>query len=130
MKFTAAAAVAVFLVLSCGDPAMISIYSPDPSLLTAEADTTNSISLTWTRSTEEVDLFYRYVVYRSLTENTATDSTIATRMVIISEQDDTTYTDDDLQWSTTYYYALLTMSYLEGGKAWSNEVSATTPNEP
>ncbi len=103
MRFTAAAAaaVAVFLVLSCGDPAMVSFYSPDPSLLTAEADTTNSISLSWTRSTEDVDTFDCYIVYRSLTENTATDSTISTSIVIISEQDDTTYTDDDLQWNTT-----------------------------
>ncbi len=125
-----AAAVVVFLVLSCSDPSQISLYTPYPSLLTAEADTTNSISLTWTRSTEEVDQFDRYIVYRSLTEDTATDSTIATCIVIISEQDDTTHTDDDLQWSTPYYYALLTVSYIDGGKAWSNEVSATTPTEP
>lgn len=130
MKFAAVAVAAVFLVLSCGDPAMISLYTPDPSLLTAEADTTNSISLSWTRSTEEVDCFDCYILYRSMTEGTATDSTISASIAIISDQDDTSYINDDLQWSTSYFYALVTVSYIDGGKAWSNEVSTTTPNEP
>lgn len=49
---------------------------------------------------------------------------------LITDQDDTTCRDEDLGWDTTYYYALVTFSYLEGGRSWSNEVMATTPAQP
>ncbi|MFO8184570.1 MAG: hypothetical protein R6U39_10415 [Candidatus Aegiribacteria sp.] len=54
MKIVVILSIAALLVLSCGDsPQTFELYSPDPSVLSAQADTINAIDLSWTRSTED-----------------------------------------------------------------------------
>lgn len=131
MKIVVILSISALLVLSCGDsPQTFELYSPDPSVLSAQADTTNAIDLSWTRSTEDGELFEKYILWRSESDSISADTTVATRIALITDQDDTTYRDEGLDWEATYYYALVTYSYLEGGKSWSNEVMATTPAHP
>ncbi len=122
---------AALAVLSCGDsPQNVGTYSPEPSVLSAQADTTEAIDLSWTRSTEGEEYFDRYVLYRSQSDSISADTTNATRLALITDQNDTTYSDEGLGWEASYYYALVTVSYIDGGRSWSNEVMATTPQQP
>mgnify|MGYP006291297177 CR=1 FL=1 len=131
MKAAAILCMAALAVLSCGDsPHEIGTYNPEPSVLSAQADTTNAVDLSWTRSTEEEEYFHRYLLYRSESEGISADTTNATRLAAITDQNDTTYRDEGLDWDASYYYALVTVSHIEDGKSWSNEVMATTPPQP
>jgi fibronectin type 3 domain-containing protein len=122
---------AALAVMSCGDsPQEIGTYSPEPSVLSAQADTTDAVDLTWTGSTEDEEYFDRYVLYRSESDSISADTTNATRLAAITDQSDTTYRDEGLGWDASYYYALVTVSYIDGGRSWSNEVMATTPPQP
>ena len=131
MKETAILITSLLIILACDSPSNIELYSPDPSVLSAQADSLiDTIHLSWTRSNEEEDLFDKYILWRSDTPDISSDTTAATRLVVITDQNDTTFTDESLGWDSTYYYALVTVSFLEGGRSWSNEVSATTPQQP
>jgi len=131
MKAAAIPSMAALAVLSCGDsPQNVGTYSPEPSVLSAQADTTDAVDLSWTRSTEEEEYFDRYVLYRSESDSIPADTTNATRLATITDQNDTTYRDEGLGWDAPYYYALVTVSHIDGGRSWSNEVMATTPPQP
>lgn len=131
MKAAAILGMAALSVLSCGDsPQNVGTYSPDPSVLSAQVDTTDAVDLSWTRSTEDEEYFDRYVLYRFESDSIPADTANATRLAPIIDQNDTTYRDEGLGWEASYYYALITVSYIDGGRAWSNEVMATTPPQP
>lgn len=131
MRTTALLAMAVPLLLlaACGDDEgnpsgpgtepTASILSADPSAVL------NSISLSWT-SCPDAD-FFEYRLYRSLTAGIEADPDAADIVRISTSAGDTTFTDTGLEWSTTYYYALMTMDD-EGLQSWSNEVQAATPD--
>lgn len=120
---------ACLLVTACGDDEgnpsgpgtepTASILSADPSAML------NSITLSWT-SCPDAD-FFEYRLYRSLTAGIEADPDAADIVRITTSAGDTTYTDSGLEWSTTYYYALMTMDD-EGLQSWSNEVEAATPD--
>ena len=118
---------AALLLISCGDdenPAGPGT-SPSPSVLSIAATLFNSMDLSWTEC-QDGD-FFEYRLYRSATPGIADNVSSATLVAGISSSSDTTYTDEGLDWTTTYYYALQTRD-TEDLSAWSNEVFETTPD--
>jgi fibronectin type 3 domain-containing protein len=86
--------------------------------------TTAQIELKWTRS-QEGD-FDHYILYRD-TQSPVTTSSAP--VDLINEAQITTTTDDNLQFSTQYFYRLYVCDE-DGLCAGSNEVNATTPPAP
>ncbi|MCD4777159.1 MAG: YncE family protein [Candidatus Aegiribacteria sp.] len=67
-----------------------------------------------------------YTLYRSLQPDISADISSATILCTIETDDDTSFTDDEADWATTYYYALKTTNTYDL-IAWSNEISFLTP---
>lgn len=123
-RFLLCATVLVFFV-SCGDNEENPTgpgTAPTASVLSASATSTNSINLSWTRCPDSD--FSEYRLYRGESSGVTEDSVLVTT---ITDASDTLYTNINLEWNTTYYYALRTIDS-ENLDAWSNEVSAATPD--
>lgn len=99
------------------------IDAPTPSVLSVEDVTWFDVDLSWTRCPNPN--FDSYRLYRSVTPNIEDDSTLADIVCDLSWSFDTTYTDTTVNFSTHYYYALLTTN-TEDRSSWSNEISVNT----
>lgn len=122
-------AAAVTLAASCGDdeqgPAGTG-EEPQASVLDADASgSTNSVLASWTQCPDED--FEEYRLYRSEESGIEEDQTGAVIAATHTSASDTVFTDTGLEWSHTYYYALVTRD-TEGLESWSNEVTAVTPD--
>lgn len=122
-------AAAVTLAASCGDdeqgPAGTG-EEPQASVLDADASgSTNSVLASWTMCPDED--FEEYRLYRSEEPGIEEDQTGAVIAATRTTASDTVFTDTGLEWSHTYYYALVTRD-TEGLESWSNEVTAVTPD--
>ncbi len=98
--------------------------NPSASALSATV-ATNSTSLSWTECPD--DDFASYDLYRSETSGIAANPASATMVTTITDIQTLTYTDLNLAWETTYFYALKTVDSSQL-TSWSNEVSITTPD--
>jgi len=92
-----------------------------PGGLTAKTDSSSAIGLAWTAVAGPANCSTTYSVYRGTTSGFAVSS--ASR--IASGATATTYTDNSLPASTTYYYAVEAVD-AEGSSAASAKASATT----
>lgn len=122
-------AAAVTLAASCGDdeqgPAGTG-EEPQASVLDADpSGSTNSVIASWTRCPDED--FEEYRLYRSDQPGIEEDQTGSVIAATHTSASDTVFTDTGLEWSHTYYYALVTRD-TEGLESWSNEVTAVTPD--
>ena len=122
-------AAAVTMAASCGDDEQGPSGTgeePDASVLDADASgSTNSVLATWTHCPDED--FEEYRLYRSSEPGIEEDQTGAVIAATHTSASDTVFTDTGLEWSHTYYYALVTRD-TEGLESWSNEVTAVTPD--
>ncbi|MGM0627611.1 MAG: hypothetical protein ACQETZ_05570 [Candidatus Fermentibacterota bacterium] len=73
--------------------------------------------------------FSGYLLYRSGQPGIEQEPATATLVDSVGSAGDTTLTDDDVDWSRQYFYALRTRNH-QGSSAWSNEISLMTPNLP
>lgn len=117
------------LALACGDdeggPAGPG-EAPEASVLSAEASgILNSVTATWTQCGDSD--FEEYRLYRSINSGIESDPGSATLVDVFVQSGDTVFVDSGLEWSETYYYAILTRDS-EGLETWSNEDFATTPD--
>jgi fibronectin type 3 domain-containing protein len=95
--------------------------SPTPVSLGAVAETSASIKLTWSQSSESD--FSAYQIYRSTSSNVSNNSNLVT---IITGRTTTTYTDSDLLGNTGYFYRIYV--YDNTGRFGASNVAAdTTP---
>lgn len=140
MRRAASAILLTTLLAGCGEPAGPGA-PPSPSLLEVSfsGDSTtgergsrildpaaqNRVTATWTRCPDED--FLMYVLFRSETPGVAESGPGVSGLVTLSDPDILTYTDEDVEWTTTYYYALLTLDS-EGLGSWSDEASILTPD--
>ena len=99
------------------------INAPDPSVLSKDDATWFCVDLSWTKCPNPN--FESYMLYRSLTPDIETDSTLADLVCDLSWSLDTAYSDTSVTFSTTYYYALLTTN-TENLSSWSNEITVNT----
>jgi len=93
---------------------------PIASTLTAFVKSEKDIELSWTRS--QATDFARYLVFRSDKSNVSTDDEL---LQTVTSASTTTYSDSDLDPSTTYHYAVFTVD-ASGLMSKSNEISSTT----
>ncbi len=97
-----------------------------PGILTAPTlqlngePTTTSISIGWTKNTEAQ--FQSYKIYRSTTPGVTESSTLITTITFATTN---SFTDNNLQSSTTYYYRVFVYNNSGIGSG-SNELSVTT----
>ena len=82
------------------------------------------VTASWTMCTDRG--FDSYRLYRSLSPDIASDTSSAVLVADIDSYNSNTYSDKEVTWNTSYYYALLTAD-IRGSGAWSNEVSITIP---
>lgn len=118
---------AILLVAACGDSEnnpQGSGTNPTASTLTASVSS-NTATLTWTQCPD--DDFASYVVYRSETSGIAANPSGATLVATITVLGTLTHADNDLEWTTPYYYAIQTVDSSQL-TAWSNEATITTPD--
>lgn len=120
--------VAVVLHMAgCGDDEAVPPGDdPTASTLSVQAEGLSpAINATWTECPD--DDFEEYRLYRDTESGIQQDPDNATLVTVVDSASDTTYRDSGLDYQTTYYYALRTTD-TEALHAWSNEVSATTPD--
>lgn len=104
------------------------IEAPTPSVLSEEGASWYYADLSWTKCPDPN--FDSYRLYRSITPDIEDDSTLAELICDLDWSYDTTYTDLTVNFSSTYYYALLTTN-TENVSSWSNEITVnTTANIP
>lgn len=82
------------------------------------------VTATWTICADAN--FASYALYRSTTANISENMSSAEVLVVYSDPNQNLYADDDVQWSSRYYYALRTGNN-EGEYSWSNEEEIQTP---
>jgi len=124
-----------YYALKTADSEGIGVWSNEPSITTPEMDPPTPSVLTvadvswyyadfeWSKCPESN--FESYRLYRSETPGIESDSTLADLVCDLDWSLDTLYTDQNVNYSTTYYYALLT-SNTENMSSWSDEISLTT----
>lgn len=96
-------------------PEPVVLFQPAPS-----EESLTTLSLNWSQN--EDDDFANYKIYRSEEEGVdTTDYPVAT----ISDQNTTSYDDENLKENTTYYYRIYVYNN-QGLSAFSNEVSGKT----
>lgn len=120
---------ALMLAAACGDDEQ-GPTGPEgaPAASTLEADASGSVNtvfLSWTQCPDSD--FEQYRLFRSTTPDIEESPAGAVIIATHSTASDTVFTDTGLDWSETYYYALVTRD-TEGLETWSNEVSAVTPD--
>lgn len=91
-----------------------------PTLQLNGEPTTNSISLGWTKNNDPQ--FQSYKIFRSQTQGVSENSTLISTITFSSNN---TYTDNNLQSSTTYYYRVFVYNSAGVGNG-SNELTVTT----
>ena len=101
--------------------AVCSAVPGEPGTLTASANASNQISLTWAPSTAASGCVVSYNIYRGTTVGVTPSSAN-----LITTTTGTTYTDAGLASNTTYYYIVEATDSV-GTSAASNTASATTP---
>ncbi|MGH7274102.1 MAG: fibronectin type III domain-containing protein, partial [Nitrospiria bacterium] len=93
-----------------------------PSILTATANSSSQINLTWNASTDNVGVA-NYLVERCQGTGCSNFNQINTATI-------TNYSDPGLSASTTYRYQIRAVDAASNQSAYSNIASATTPNPP
>jgi len=99
------------------------VEAPDPSVLSNTDVSWFNADFSWTKCSNPN--FASYRLYRSITPDIESDSTLAELICDLSWSLDTAYTDTTVLSSSAYYYALLTTN-TEGVSSWSNEISLNT----
>jgi len=134
----------IFAVLLCSISCDDNPASPDPdpdpqdptaSVLAADfngwwipPDTSKSISktleLSWSMCPDSN--FLQYTLYRSDSPGIQQEPDSAHQLTVVLSAEDTSFTDPDVQWDSTYYYAVETTnsSVLH---SWSNELTVVIP---
>jgi YVTN family beta-propeller protein len=85
------------------------------------------VTASWTICSESS--FYSYTLFRSLTPGISSSPSSALVLGVFTDPNTNAFTDDNIEWSTTYYYALRT-SDANDNSVWSNEDTLTTPYLP
>ncbi|MDQ6609429.1 MAG: family 10 glycosylhydrolase [Bacteroidota bacterium] len=101
---------------------------PPPSALTAAKQLNNSYILNWTKpaaTTNEMDKVRQFVIYRS--QSSAIDINDTANILTITPTDVTTYTDNNTQANTTYYYTVTSVDRLYNESAPSNVTDYLPP---
>jgi YVTN family beta-propeller protein len=135
-----AAAVALVLASSCGDPLDPGPEgSPTPSVLTGSFSEEVSaasrsslesvrslpmVSLSWTECPD--DDFFSYVLSRSSVRAQDGEQAPGSGILVTTDRTCTDFDDYGVQWGKTYTYSLLTLDTEELG-AWSNTIGITIP---
>lgn len=73
--------------------------------------------------------FQEYRLYRSGQPGIPDDPEAASMIGTLEQASDTAFTDDGVDWSREYHYALGTVNS-QGSSVWSNELSLVTPDLP
>jgi hypothetical protein len=126
---TLLASAAMTCLLGCGsDTSGPQPTEPTPSHLTAVlvGGLQHDVDVEWTLCPD--DDFASYSIYRSTCPDISANPDSAVVVNYSEYQNDGNWFDTTTEWSTTYYYAVLTTD-TEDLTAWSNEDSVTTPPE-